>query len=284
MRFFSISGTMTAHGSPHAEGHHRGCRSAVGSRNHAATPRLACLSYDLSDEVPDPRACLSSACRRPIFEKWYFAALYLIKECRTQVTSSAAGSGGNFVSTQADQARSPRIRSTTVVCVRRNGSVVMAADGQVTLGESVIKHSARKIRRLYQDKILAGFAGSTADAFSLFSRFEGKLEQYAGNLGRSAVELAKDWRTDKMLRNLEALLIVSDPTQTFLISGSGDVIEPDEGIAAIGSGGSYALASARALMENTDLSAREIAEKSLRIAGQICIYTNDQITIEELHV
>lgn len=180
-------------------------------------------------------------------------------------------------------ARSPRIRSTTVLCVRRNGSVVMAADGQVTLGESVIKHSAKKIRRLYQDKILAGFAGSTADAFSLFSRFESKLEQYAGNLGRSAVELAKEWRTDKMLRNLEALLIVSDPHQTFLLSGSGDVIEPDEGIAAIGSGGSFALASARALYENTDLSARDIAEKSLRIAGQICIYTNDQITIEELH-
>jgi ATP-dependent HslUV protease subunit HslV len=175
-----------------------------------------------------------------------------------------------------------RIRSTTVVCVRRNGSVVMAADGQVTLGESVIKHSAKKIRRLYQDKILAGFAGSTADAFSLFSRFEAKLEQYAGNLGRSAVELAKEWRTDKMLRNLEALLIVSDPHQTFLLSGSGDVIEPDEGIAAIGSGGSFALAAARALIENTELPARDIAEKALRIAGQICIYTNDQITIEEL--
>jgi ATP-dependent HslUV protease subunit HslV len=175
-----------------------------------------------------------------------------------------------------------RIRSTTVLCVRRGDSVVMAADGQVTLGDSVIKHSARKIRRLYQDKILAGFAGSTADAFSLFSRFEGKLEQYAGNIGRSAVELAKDWRTDKMLRNLEALLVVADPHQTFLISGSGDVIEPDEGIAAIGSGGSFALASARALMQNTELPARDIAEKSLRIAGQICIYTNDQITIEEL--
>jgi ATP-dependent HslUV protease subunit HslV len=141
----------------------------------------------------------------------------------------------------------------------------------------VIKHTARKIRRLYQDKILAGFAGSTADAFSLFSRFEAKLEQYAGNLGRSAVELAKDWRTDKMLRNLEALLVVADLQQTFLISGSGDVIEPDEGIAAIGSGGSFAL------VENSDLPARAIAEKSLRIAGQICIYTNDQITIEELH-
>ncbi len=178
--------------------------------------------------------------------------------------------------------RSRRIRSTTVLCVRRTPSVVMAADGQVTLGESVIKHSARKIRRLYQDRILAGFAGSTADAFSLFSRFEAKLEQYAGNLGRSAVELAKDWRTDKMLRNLEALLVVADPGQTFLISGAGDVIEPDEGIAAIGSGGSYALAAARALVENTDLPARAIAEKSLRIASQICIFTNDQITIEEL--
>ena len=159
----------------------------------------------------------------------------------------------------------------------------MAGDGQVTLGDNVIKHSARKIRRLYQDKILAGFAGSTADAFSLFARFESKLEQYHGNLGRAAVELAKDWRTDKMLRQLEALLLVADQSQTFLISGQGDVIEPDSGIAAIGSGGSFALAAARALLQNTDLPAREIAEKSLRIAGQICIYTNDQITIEELH-
>jgi ATP-dependent HslUV protease subunit HslV len=175
-----------------------------------------------------------------------------------------------------------RVRSTTVLCVRRGDSVVMAADGQVTLGASVMKHSAKKIRRLYQDKVLAGFAGSTADAFSLFGRFETKLEQYAGNLGRSAVELAKDWRTDRMLRHLEALLIVCDTTATFVLSGTGDVIEPDDGIVAIGSGGSYALASARALMENTELSAREIAEKSLRIAGQICIYTNDQLTIEEL--
>jgi ATP-dependent HslUV protease subunit HslV len=158
----------------------------------------------------------------------------------------------------------------------------MAADGQVTLGSTVMKSSARKIRRLYQEKVLAGFAGSTADAFSLFGRFEGKLEQFAGNLGRAAVELAKDWRTDKMLRHLEALLIVSDLSATFVLSGNGDVIEPDEGIVAIGSGGSYALASARALIENTDLSAREIAEKSLKIAGQICIYTNDQLTIEEL--
>src|SRR6201995_4128337 len=176
-----------------------------------------------------------------------------------------------------------KIRSTTVVCVRRGNSVVMAADGQVTLGEGVIKHTARKIRRLYQDKILAGFAGSTADAFSLFGRFEAKLEQYAGNVGRSAVELAKEWRTDKMLRNLEALLVVADLKQTFLISGAGDVIEPDEGIAAIGSGGSYAMAAAKALYENSELPARAIAEKSLKIAGEICIYTNDQITIEELN-
>ncbi|MFT4114134.1 ATP-dependent protease subunit HslV [Silvibacterium sp.] len=198
---------------------------------------------------------------------------------------SAAASGGNFVSAQAAAAEAsnrPRIRSTTVICVRRNGSVVMAADGQVTMGDSVIKHSAKKIRRLYQDKILAGFAGSTGDAFSLFGRFESKLEQYAGNLGRAAVELAKDWRTDKSLRSLEALLVVADPHQTFLLSGSGDVIEPDEGIATIGSGGSYALSAARALMENTELSAREIAEKAMKIAGQICIYTNDKITIEEL--
>lgn len=183
---------------------------------------------------------------------------------------------------RATKSANSRIRSTTVLCVRREGQVVMAADGQVTLGDAVIKHGARKIRRLYLNKILAGFAGSTADAFSLFGRFETKLEQYQGNLGRSAVELAKEWRTDKMLRSLEALLIVADPVQTFLISGAGDVIEPDEGVTAIGSGGSYALAAARALMQNTTLPARDIAEKSLKIAGQICIYTNDQITIEEL--
>jgi ATP-dependent HslUV protease subunit HslV len=158
----------------------------------------------------------------------------------------------------------------------------MAADGQVTLGAAVMKHSAKKIRKLYQDKVLAGFAGSTADAFSLFGRFEGKLEQYAGNLGRAAVELAKEWRTDRMLRHLEALLIVCDVNATFVLSGNGDVIEPEEGIIAIGSGGSYALAAARALVENTQMGAREIAEKSLKIAGQICIYTNDQLTIEEL--
>src|SRR5471032_1395856 len=177
-----------------------------------------------------------------------------------------------------------KIRSTTVVCVRRGSSVVMSADGQVTLGEGVIKHTARKIRRLYNDKILAGFAGSTADAFSLFSRFEGKLEQYHGNLGRAAVELAKEWRTDKALRHLEALLLVSDLNLTFLLSGAGDVIEPDGGAAAIGSGGPYALAAAKALLDNTDLPARKIAEESMKIAGQTCIYTNDNFTIEELSV
>src|SRR5437868_5776575 len=176
----------------------------------------------------------------------------------------------------------PLIRSTTVLCVRRNGKVVMAADGQVTLGEAVIKHTARKIRKLYNDKVLAGFAGSTSDAFSLFGRFESKLEQYHGNMGRAAVELGKDWRTDKILRHLEALLLVCDREQTFLISGGGDVIEPDAGIAAIGSGGAYATAAARALYENTDLPARKIAEEAMRIAGDICIFTNKSVTIEEL--
>jgi ATP-dependent HslUV protease, peptidase subunit HslV len=175
-----------------------------------------------------------------------------------------------------------KIRSTTVVCVRRKGSVVMAADGQVTLGDNVIKHTAKKIRRLYNDKILAGFAGSTADAFSLFARFESKLEQYHGNLGRAAVELAKEWRTDKVLRHLEALLLVSDAHLTFLISGNGDVIEPDGGVAAIGSGGPYATAAARALVDNTDLPARKIAEEAMKIAGKLCIYTNENFTIEEL--
>jgi ATP-dependent HslUV protease subunit HslV len=182
----------------------------------------------------------------------------------------------------AEAPASRLIRSTTVLCVRRDDKVVMAGDGQVTLGESVIKHGAKKIRRLYQDKILAGFAGSTADAFTLFSRFEAKLEQYHGNLGRAAVELAKDWRTDKFLRHLEALLLVSDKEATFLLSGQGDVIEPDTGIAAIGSGGPFAQAAAQALADHTKLSAREISEEAMKIASRMCIYTNEKITIEEL--
>jgi ATP-dependent HslUV protease, peptidase subunit HslV len=178
--------------------------------------------------------------------------------------------------------KAPRIRSTTVLCVRKDDKIVMAGDGQVTLGEGIIKHNARKIRRLYQDKILAGFAGSTADAFSLFDRFNTKLEQYHGNLQRAAVELAKDWRTDKMLRHLEALLLVADQTQIYLISGAGDVIEPEAGVAAIGSGGPYAQAAAEALVTHTSLTARQIAEEALKIAGRMCIYTNDRVTIEEL--
>src|SRR5579871_6534285 len=156
------------------------------------------------------------------------------------------------------------VRSTTVLCVRRDGHVVMAGDGQVTLGEGVVKHTARKIRRLYQDKVLAGFAGSTADAFSLFARFEAKLEQYHGNISRAAVELGKDWRSDKVLRHLEALLLVADQGQTFLISGQGDVIEPDAQIAAIGSGGNFALAAAEALYTHTQLGARQIAEEAMK--------------------
>ncbi len=176
----------------------------------------------------------------------------------------------------------PRTRSTTVLSVRTRGSVVLAGDGQVTMGEGVMKHHARKIRRLYNEKVLAGFAGSTADAFSLFGRFETKLEQFHGNLSRSAVELAKDWRTDRSLRHLEALLLVSDASGTFLLSGQGDVIEPDDGICAIGSGGNYALAAGRALLNNTQLSAREIATQALGIAADICIYTNRELTLEEL--
>jgi len=174
------------------------------------------------------------------------------------------------------------IRSTTVICVRRNGKVVMAGDGQVTAGQEILKATARKLRRLYNGRILAGFAGSTADAFALFSRFESKLEQHSGNLARSVVELAKDWRTDRALRHLEALLLVADLEITYVVSGSGDVIEPDEGVAAIGSGGAFAKAAAVALLDNTDLGAHDIVEKAMAIAGKICVYTNDSVSYEEL--
>ncbi|MGI8988516.1 MAG: ATP-dependent protease subunit HslV [Bryobacteraceae bacterium] len=175
-----------------------------------------------------------------------------------------------------------RIRSTTVICVRRDDKVVMAGDGQVTLGHEVLKSSAKKLRRLYNDKVLAGFAGATADAFSLFARFEAKLEQFNGNLPRSVVELAKEWRTDKILRHLEALLLVADTKNIFILSGNGDVIEPDESAAAIGSGGSFAMAAAIALLRNTKLPARQIVEQSMDIASKICIFTNQNITYEEL--
>lgn len=173
--------------------------------------------------------------------------------------------------------------ATTIICVRRDGKVAIGGDGQVTMTNTVLKHNAKKIRKIYGDKVVAGFAGATADAFTLFEKFEGKLDSYRGNIARAAVELAKDWRSDKILRRLEALLIVSDSEHTFIISGNGDVIEPEEGIAAIGSGGPFAQAAARALLENTELSAREIVEKSMKIASGICIYTNDRITVEELH-
>jgi ATP-dependent HslUV protease subunit HslV len=175
-----------------------------------------------------------------------------------------------------------KIRSTTVLCVRRDGKVVMAGDGQVTLGSEVLKSGAKKLRRLYNDKIVAGFAGSTADAFSLFARFESKLEQFNGNLSRAVVELAKEWRTDKILRHLEALLLVADAKNTYILSGNGDVIEPDENVAAIGSGGAFALSAATALLHHTRMNARQIVEEAMKIAGKICIYTNDSITYEEV--
>ncbi len=173
-------------------------------------------------------------------------------------------------------------KGTTILSVRRNGRVVIGGDGQVSMGNTVMKGNARKVRRLYKDRVIAGFAGATADAFTLFERFEGKLEKHHGQLARAAVELAKDWRTDRMLRRLEALLCVADPTASLIISGTGDVIEPEENLMAIGSGGPYAQAAARALLRNTELGAREIVEQGLSIAAEICVYTNHNLVIEEL--
>ncbi|UCC66851.1 MAG: ATP-dependent protease subunit HslV [Deltaproteobacteria bacterium] len=174
------------------------------------------------------------------------------------------------------------LKGTTILSVRHKGKVVMAGDGQVTLETTVMKHRARKVRKLYNDKVLAGFAGTTADAFTLFERFEQKLEQYNGNILRAAVELAKDWRTDRLLRRLEALLIVADRDHSLVVSGNGDVVEPDDGIVAIGSGGPYAQAAARALALHSNLDAKDIAQEAMRIASEICIYTNNQIATEEL--
>jgi ATP-dependent HslUV protease subunit HslV len=174
------------------------------------------------------------------------------------------------------------MHGTTILAVRHKDRTVLAGDGQVTLGNTVLKHGARKIRRLYNDTILAGFAGSAADSFALFSRFESKLEQYRGNLERSAVELARDWRTDRILRRLEAMLIVADRTETFLLSGTGDLIQPDDGVVAVGSGGPFAVAAARALVRHSSLDARQIAQEAMAIAADICIYTNTSLTIEEL--
>jgi len=174
-------------------------------------------------------------------------------------------------------------QGTTVLCVRKNGKVAIAGDGQVTLGQTVLKHNAKKIRKMYNNTVLAGFAGATADAFTLFEKFEGKLETYRGNITRAAVELAKDWRTDKILRRLEALLIVADNEHSFIISGNGDVIEPEDGIAAIGSGGPYAQAAAKALIQHTQLEPANIVEEAMKITSKICIYTNESVSIEELH-
>ncbi len=174
------------------------------------------------------------------------------------------------------------MHGTTIIAVRRNGKTAIAGDGQVTVGSTVMKHNAKKVRKMYNDRILAGFAGATADAFTLFEKFEAKLEQYHGNLTRAAVELAKDWRTDRVLRRLEALMIVADNERSFILSGNGDVIEPENGISAIGSGGPYALAAARALTDHTTLDARTIVTEAMKVAGDICIYTNKEITIEEL--
>jgi ATP-dependent HslUV protease subunit HslV len=174
------------------------------------------------------------------------------------------------------------MHATTILAVRHGGHTVLAGDGQVTLGNNILKHGARKIRRLHQGNVLAGFAGSAADSFALFSRFEAKLEQYRGNLERAAVELARDWRSDRALRRLEAMLIVADKASTFVLSGTGDLIEPDDGIVAVGSGGPFAMAAARALVRHSSLGAREIAEQSMAIAGELCIYTNANLTLEEL--
>ena len=174
------------------------------------------------------------------------------------------------------------LHSTTILAIRHSGKVVVVSDGQVSLGQTVMKHSARKVRKLHHDRVIAGFAGATADAFTLFEKFEAKLEEFNGNLKRGAVELAKDWRTDRILRRLEALLIVADTEDLLVISGSGDVVEPDDGLIAIGSGGNYALAAARALVKHTQLDARTIAEETMRVAAAICVYTNDQLTFEEL--
>ena len=174
------------------------------------------------------------------------------------------------------------LRGTTILCVRHGGRVVLAGDGQVTFENTVMKQSARKVRKMFHDRVLAGFAGAAADAFTLFAKFEQKLEQYQGNLMRAAVELVKEWRTDRILRRLEALLVVADKDNTLIVSGTGDVIEPDEGVAAIGSGGPYALAAARALTRFSDLDARTLAQEAMKIAAGICIYTNDKIVLEEL--
>ena len=189
---------------------------------------------------------------------------------------------GRYNARMQNHQKSAPVHGTTVLCVRKDSKVVLVADGQVTMGDHVMKHTARKTRRLYNDKVLAGFAGSTADAITLFERFEGKLQESSGNLQKASVELAKEWRKDRALRHLEAMLIVADSKATFIVSGNGDVIEPDDGIVAIGSGGSYAIAAARAMLKHSKLTAKDLAMEAMRIASEICIYTNANFTVEEL--
>jgi ATP-dependent HslUV protease subunit HslV len=201
---------------------------------------------------------------------------------RTCLPHHAPRNGSRYNVGMPNSQGSAPMHGTTVLCVRRENKVVLIADGQVTMGDHVMKHTARKTRRLYNDKVVAGFAGSTADAISLFERFEGKLQEFSGNLQKSAVELAKDWRKDRALRHLEALLIVADSKGTFILSGNGDVIEPDDGIVAIGSGGAYALSAARALAKHSKLQLKDVAMEAMRIASEICIYTNANFTVEEI--
>jgi len=205
------------------------------------------------------------------------------RECngRRRSETDSIGMGKRGLNLSPQPLSAPR-RSTTILSVRHKGRVALAGDGQVSFGETIMKHTARKVRRLYQERILVGFSGAAADAFALFTRFEAKLEEYNGHLPRAAVELAKDWRTDRMLRRLEALLAVADKDYSYIISGTGDVIEPDDGIIGIGSGGPYAAAAARALINFSDLDARRIVEEAMRIAASLCVYTNDQITVEEI--
>ncbi len=209
-----------------------------------------------------------------------FPAFY--QSIRRRFSILAHGLCGRYTRRMRNRQERPQMHGTTVLCVRKDNKVVLIADGQVTMGDHVMKHTARKTRRLYSDKVVAGFAGSTADAITLFERFEAKLQEFSGNLPKAAVELAKDWRKDRALRHLEALLIVADTKATFILSGTGDVIEPDDGIVAIGSGGSYALAAARALLKHSKLTAKDLAMEAMRIASEICIFTNANFTVEEL--
>src|SRR5215831_4576354 len=252
--------------------------SAAGSSTTAAGSAgiRATRSFRASAALLSTAPCLTRCCRSA---KSACNDVNSLLPCRA--CNDRSGSSG-YTKRMRHEAWEAQRRGTTVLCLRKDSKVVLIADGQVTMGDHVLKHTARKTRRLYNDKVVAGFAGSTADAISLFERFEGKLQEHSGNLQKAAVELAKDWRKDRALRHLEAMLIVADTKGTFILSGNGDVIEPDDGLVAIGSGGSYALAAARALMKHSKLGAKDLALEAMRIASEICIYTNANFTVEEL--